>query len=349
MLEEQRRRAAMAQNSAKAQARPREARPATAKRMEIRRPNAPNANEERIVWLLIVLVGILIIASLSFTVSYLKKDHGGPDIPADVTSEQTDKTPQQTGDTTTGNGDSSTKAPETTEKPKEPEIPVPTFKADLSAYEQYMNPTGDARDAYLLLVNPDNSLAASDVPKDLVEVKSTRKDGRATQKLREYAAKALEALMLEADACGMVRTNTPSGYPLSVMSAYRTYEYQGQLFNGYVNNEMAKRGITRAQAEAIVVTYSCRPGTSEHQTGLCVDMHTLSAANEAFKNQEEAKWLADNCHKFGFILRFPEDKTEITKITYEPWHFRYVGRYHATRMKDLGMCLEEYVEYLAKN
>lgn len=242
-----------------------------------------------------------------------------------------------------------TTAPETV--PPELAAPVPTFKADLSAYEMYMNPTGAHRDAYLIVVNANNPLAADYVPPNLVGVKSTRQDGqRPTQQLQEYAAKALEALMLEADACGMVRTNTPSGYPLSVMSAYRTYAYQGELFNTYVNNEMSSRGISRAEAEKIVATYSNRPGTSEHQAGLCVDMHTLSAANQVFKNEPEAKWLAENCHKFGFILRYPEDKLKETGgIMYEPWHFRYVGRYHATRMKDMGLCLEEYAEYLKNN
>ena len=241
--------------------------------------------------------------------------------------------------------------PDTQPPAVQPQAPgdAVSFVADLSEYEKYMNPTGAARDEYLILVNPKNPLPSTYVPKGLVDVKSTRKDGRKTQQLREYAAKALEALMLEAQACGIIKTNTPSGYPLSVMSAYRTYEYQGSLFETYVNNEMSRKGISRAEAEAIVVTYSCRAGTSEHQSGLCVDMHTLSAANVAFKNEAESTWLLANCHKFGFILRFPEDKTAITEIQYEPWHFRYVGRYHATRMKELGMCLEEYTEYLKTN
>ncbi len=232
--------------------------------------------------------------------------------------------------------------------PSEPDY-IPEFKSDLSEYESYMDPKGEDRDAYLILVNPWNALTENDVPQDLIDVKSTRKDGRQTQRLRENAAKALEALMIEADACGMVSSNSPSGYPLSVMSAYRDYKYQNTLFNNYVNQEMNRRGISREEAEKIVVTYSCRAGTSEHQTGLCVDMHNLPSADSSFQYQKEAKWLAENSYKFGFVLRFPEGKTDITGITYEPWHFRYVGRYHAKKMYDLGMCLEEYVEYLKKN
>jgi len=77
-------------------------------------------------------------------------------------------------------------------------------------------------------------------------------------------------------------------------------------------------------------------------------MHNMSSAVTAFEDQDAAKWLAENCHKFGFILRYPKDKTGITGISFEPWHFRYVGRYHATKMYELDMCLEEYWAYLGK-
>ena len=84
-------------------------------------------------------------------------------------------------------------------------------------------------------------------------------------------------------------------------------------------------------------------GCSEHQTGLAVDMHNMSSAQPAFADTYEAKWLAENAWKFGFILRFPSDKTEVTGMTFEPWHYRYVGRYHAKIIRDNGLCLEEYI------
>lgn len=318
-----------------------------------RRPQTKKKSNDGMLWLMIFVIGIAIFGAIVFLMGYLKDD--GNVTPVDTTGsaiQTSAQTDNQSG-TQEGNGNGTT-AVQTTSKPAETEPPkeieyVPEFTADLSAYEMYMNPQGADRDAYLILVNPDNPLTEDDVPNDLVAVQSTRKDGRATQKLREYAAKALEALMLEANACGVIKKNTPSGYPLSVMSAYRSYSYQNQLFTQYVNQEMNSKGYTRAQAEAVVVTYSCRPGTSEHQSGLCVDMHTLSSAGQAFKNEAEAKWLAENSYKFGFVLRFPEDKQDVTKIIYEPWHFRYVGRYHAKKMYDLKMCLEEYTEYLKNN
>lgn len=219
------------------------------------------------------------------------------------------------------------------------------FASDLKDFEKYMNPTED-RDDYLILVNPSNPLTAADTPTDLVEVTNTRTD-RAKQMMRKTAEKALQALYIEAYAAGMMSPDTPSGYPLSVTSAYRSYDTQNYLFSSYVQKELANNpGWTKSQAEAKVETYSCRPGTSEHQTGLCIDMHTLSGADVSFANYAQADWLAENCWKFGYILRFPKDKVKETGISYEPWHFRYVGRYHAYRIWSQGLCLEEYIAQL---
>lgn len=210
------------------------------------------------------------------------------------------------------------------------------YATDVSQYLEYIEPRSDE---YLFLVNPTHTLAADDVPADLTDCIYTRQDGRKTQQLRLYAAKALEAFMAEGKALGKVDR-------VSVTSAYRSYEYQDYLFNLYCE-ENKDKFPTREEVENYVLTFSTRPGTSEHQSGLCMDMHNLGSANVAFAQKPEAKWLAENCYRFGFILRYPADKTEITGITYEPWHFRYVGRYHATRMHELGLCLEEYIEQYA--
>ena len=215
------------------------------------------------------------------------------------------------------------------------------FISDLSNYEGYMNPEGDD---YLFLVNKDHKLQENYVPEDLIEVINTRKDGRNTQKMREYAAKSLEAFFIEAEAAGMTYVNSATGQSLSVMSAYRSYSYPQTLFRNKVN-QYASYGDQAEEMAAKIVQY---PGASEHQSGLCCDMHNLSEADTSFSAQQAAVWLAENCYKFGFILRYPADKTEITGISYEPWHFRYVGRYHATKMHELNMCLEEYMEYIGK-
>ena len=76
-------------------------------------------------------------------------------------------------------------------------------------------------------------------------------------------------------------------------------------------------------------------------------MHNLAAADVSFEDQPAATWLKEHAHNFGFILRYPKDKTDITGISFEPWHFRYVGRYHATRMSLLNLTLEEYTAFLS--
>lgn len=212
------------------------------------------------------------------------------------------------------------------------------FKNDLSEYEEYMNPTGDLRDAFLILVNTKNTITAADVPTDLMDCKHTS-TARKTQQLREYACKALDALFME------MKSN--QFYNMAVYSGFRDYNYQAVLFENYTNNEMASNpSLSREQAEAIVLTYSTRPGTSEHQTGLAVDMDTMGTFSTDFAYTAEYAWLQENAWKFGFVLRFPADKTDITTIQFEPWHYRYVGRYHAQKLHASGLCLEEYVAQL---
>ena len=101
--------------------------------------------------------------------------------------------------------------------------------------------------------------------------------------------------------------------------------------------------LGREEAEALVLAYSTRPGTSEYQTGLAVDMDTMGSFTTDFAWTTEYYWLQENAWKFGFVLRFPSDKTEVTNNSFEPWHYRYVGRYHAKIMPDNGLCLEEYI------
>ncbi len=210
------------------------------------------------------------------------------------------------------------------------------YTIDISEYLQYIEP--ENKYEYVFLVNPSHVLASDYVPEDLTDCGHTRKDGRATQKLRLAAAKALQAFLKEGKETGEV-TN------VTVTSAYRSYEYQGTLFNTYCNQHQHKFK-TREECEKYVLTFSTKPGTSEHQSGLCLDMHNIPSAEEYFAQKPEAKWLAANCYRFGFVLRYEKEKQDITGITYEPWHFRFVGRDAATEMHELGYCLEEYIDYL---
>ncbi len=120
------------------------------------------------------------------------------------------------------------------------------------------------------------------------------------------------------------------GISLWIASGYRSYDRQNTIYNNYV----AKDG--KAEADR----YSARPGHSEHQTGLAFDLNELT---EAFGNSKQGKWLADNCHKYGFIIRYPQNKEHITGYMYEPWHVRYLGVDKATAVYESGLCLEEYL------
>lgn len=233
-----------------------------------------------------------------------------------------------------GGVDTTVEAPENTAKV----APEYTFVADLSDYEQYMCP--EDIDAFLILVNRTETIDTEYVPENLVPITNVRQDGR-SESMVETAEKALQALYIEMRAAGYT--------DVSVTSGYRSYKKQESLYNTYTQREMSDNGISREEAQKIVDTYSARPGTSEHQTGLCCDMHNLSSASQKFAQEEAYTWLINNCYKFGFILRFPEGKEDITGYSFEPWHYRFVGRYHASEMHRLDMCLEEYVAYLNEN
>ena len=119
------------------------------------------------------------------------------------------------------------------------------------------------------------------------------------------------------------------GMSLSICSGYRSYSYQAQLYNNYV----ARDGKAKAD------TYSARPGHSEHQSGLAAD---INYAGDWFNTTPEAKWIAENCYKYGFIIRYPKGKDDITGYKYEGWHIRYLGDELAGLVHDSGLTLEEY-------
>ncbi len=213
------------------------------------------------------------------------------------------------------------------------------FQTDVSEYEMYMNPTGDLRDAFLVLVNKESPLTARDVPRDLVNV-ANKSISRDQLLLREYPERALEAMFREMHYNGF--------YDMAVYTAYRSYEEQSTAFEEFVKNELtADPSKTREEAEDIVAAYSTRPGTDEHQTGLAVDMDNTGLFTSDFAWTRESYWLQDNAWKFGFILRYPQGKEEVTGTKWEAWHFRYVGRYHAKIIHDNNLCLEEYLSRIS--
>lgn len=211
------------------------------------------------------------------------------------------------------------------------------YSIDMNPYEQYVCP--DDPMEYVFLVDANHTLEADFKPADLAWIKDIR-PGRPTDwsYMRACAEKALEAFLEEGRQYGID--------DVTVTNGFRSYASQKSLFEGYKNEERANHpDYTEEEIEALVLTYSLRPGTSEHQSGLCVDMHNRPSTDISFAGTKAALWLEANCFRFGFILRYPEDKQDITTVMFEPWHFRFVGREAATEMHNLGMCLEEYCAY----
>jgi D-alanyl-D-alanine carboxypeptidase len=208
-------------------------------------------------------------------------------------------------------------------------------------------------DPFLLLVNKQNKLEESFVPEGLITLDSNYTTGAKEIMLNQTAAEAV-LRMLDAMAADGIDN-------VSVTSAYRTYDYQQKLFNKYIAAEKAAHpDFTDDEVRELVLTYSAAPGTSEHQSGLCVDFFTTEMEglwnygsetpknpyDKGFAETDAFEWLQQHAHEYGFIIRFPEDKTDITGYSYESWHYRYVGVEHATKIHEQGITLEEYLDSL---
>jgi len=135
---------------------------------------------------------------------------------------------------------------------------------------------------------------------------------------------------------------------LRLQSAYRPYHYQRAIFDQRVK-ELVQKGNTKDEASYKASQSIQRPGASEHQTGLALDVSINGVLNQSFADTDAGKWIDENCHNFGFVIRYPEFKTEITQIIYEPWHLRYVGNPHASIMKENNLTLEEYWSFIKES
>ena len=132
------------------------------------------------------------------------------------------------------------------------------------------------------------------------------------------------------------------GYGLFVREGYRTQEEQQQLLDEKIE-AYENEGKSKSEAKKLAEQWVAIPGTSEHQLGIAVDINadtTKSSSDDVYS------WLAENAHKYGFIKRYPSDKTDITGVINEPWHYRYVGKEAALEIYSQGMCLEEYIDTL---
>ena len=208
------------------------------------------------------------------------------------------------------------------QEPEEPEEPaLPTTTTARSAY-----PLSSADEDYLVLVNKKFHVTENYKADDLVTVTTCDPDvgNKETKMMRKTAADAFEVL---------AAASREDGYNIVMRTGYRSYNYQKSLFDSYA----AKHG------EAEANTYSAKPGQSEHQTGWCCDVGVRGRGLTSFNGSKEAEWIANNSWKYGFILRYPADKTDITGYIYESWHIRYVGLDVAAYMYENNLTLEEYL------
>ena len=197
---------------------------------------------------------------------------------------------------------------------------MPGYESDATLIEQ--------KDEWnLVLVNKWNEMEAGYVP-ELTEISSGhRVDSRIVDSLRE-----------------MIRDAKNAGYAIYILSSYRDMEKQISLYDAEVT-KWKMQGYAQEAAEEKAGTIVAFPGTSEHHLGLAVDL----VSSEHVKLDQDAEktqgyqWLVKHCHKYGFILRYPNNASHITGIIYEPWHFRYVGVEAATEIMGNGITLEEYL------
>lgn len=216
---------------------------------------------------------------------------------------------------------------------KETKVEENITLANATLYNIKENISSRLNDWKLILVNKKNYLP------DNYEVKLKTINGNMKVDERIYN-----------DLKNMLNDAKKENLDLLICSSYRSTSKQKKLFNDKIK-EYKNKGYSDEEAYKEASYWVLIPGTSEHETGLSVDI--VSIDNQVLdENQEktkEQKWLMENSYKYGFILRYPTDKKDITGVNYEPWHYRYVGKENALQIKKLNVCLEEYIEILKSN
>ncbi|PJI08693.1 MULTISPECIES: M15 family metallopeptidase [Clostridium] len=180
----------------------------------------------------------------------------------------------------------------------------------------------------ILIVNKQSKLSGNYVPQNL-RVPNVKFISYAAPNVRQMEGEAATALE------NMFNAASKDGFTLLAVSGYRDYNYQQKLYT-----EKVKRD-GKAEADK----YVAEPGTSEHQTGLAMDLLSTeyTSLDDGFVNTKSYKWLQQNCGKYGFIIRYPKDKENITKYNFEPWHVRFVGLPASNTIMTKNITLEEYL------
>ena len=225
-------------------------------------------------------------------------------------------------------GDNNSKKPDTSQSDKNEQPntePKPVINTKDTLIDGELNPDYEE----LLLVNGDNPLPEDfDYEGHLVTIPQSYLKGSLNQ-IDANVWVFLQKMLDDARA---------EGVDIGVWSPYRSYSTQKMLFD----KQVARQGGDEDKAATIVA----RPGTSEHHTGLALD---INCANDSFENTEAYEWLQKNAENYGFVMRYYEEKQPITGVIHESWHWRFVGINHAKKMNSMGYCLEEYLEFLEQN
>ena len=200
-------------------------------------------------------------------------------------------------------------------------------KKAVKAAKKRENPLTEDTGDILMIVNKEYGLSEEYKPNDLTKVEhcdfSVGSDE--CHQLKKEPAEAIEEMFAAA---------REDGYEIIMRTGYRSYGYQAALYESYKEKD----------GEEAADKYSARPGSSEHQSGLCCDVGIEGKDLNTFEGTDEAKWIADNSWKYGFVVRYPQDKEDITGYMYEAWHIRYVGKEAAKYMHEKNLTLEEYLE-----
>lgn len=279
------------------------------------------SNKAAVVITAIVFLVVLFIGTFFLTTAVFDAAYKEPETESVVSDEKTteNKTAEQTQEQTTPVNETTTdQQMTTTERPSSPQNNYTPGNTDYPS---------DTASWQLICVNKDRYVA-SDV-EDAIKLSYVSGSG---ERMDSRAAAAYE-IMYDAAAA--------DGYYLTPCSGYRSYSTQKRLYFEFVNDYL-NDGYSENEAHDLASKRRNPPGSSEHNLGICMDI-ICAASSANFQNTEEYAWLCENAADYGFILRYPEDKVSVTGVKFEPWHWRYVGKENAERIKASGLCLEEYL------
>ena len=274
-----------------------------------------------------MILAVLVIGLVaSYAAVKLKSDKPGDSSEPDVSGTQT-QTQTQTAAAET------TEAPETESKAEQTEAPTKAESVSeyAYAYAGFSPKLAEINEDkwYLMLVNRDYILPDDytvKTAKTVIDIYGGYDRGYLDYRVAPHFIEMYNAALED-------------GLKLSPLSGYRSVARQKNNFENLIRDYMNK-GYSKAQATVLASEIILPPSTSEHNAGLAMDILSLEVS---FENSDEFAWLQEHAADYGFILRYPKDKQKITKITYEPWHWRYVGVKAAKEMEASGECLEEYL------